>query len=476
MTQIQLRRDTTSNWTSINPVLAAGEIGVDLTNNKFKIGDGASNWNTLLYANEPYTLPAASTVTLGGVKVDGSTITVDTDGTIHGANTYTLPVATTEILGGVKPDGTTITITEDGTITAVGGGGSTGNYAVLDEDNIFTGANNFTVRPTYNETNTILDTGNVGNYAIQIASGSSPYVQSDPTFRNSLKTQADFIFSTTSARDEYGLGINNAKLISSNNRYMTNITVGNSNATSIQIQSTDTASITTRRGNTISDLLDSGNLSEYILAGTNVSVTPDDDGHLTIASTISGLSAATASNIPVGLELTWDGSTLTAGIGYAKGSDNTIFELVSNLTQSLTTVTQAQTDGVILGDSTGNIFNVYLCKDSSDVYSLKLTTSETNLTGYAYALIGQVDFSTTSVSPNIDCGTAYLTGKIATEKDLEAKQDVLVYDEVATENSPNMMTSGAIYSQLEGLKFKVVTSQEYSELTPDATTLYIITG
>lgn len=52
----------------------------------------------------------------GIVKPDGNTITVDEDGTLHGANTYELPVATVEILGGVKPDGDTITVDEDGTL------------------------------------------------------------------------------------------------------------------------------------------------------------------------------------------------------------------------------------------------------------------------------------------------------------------------------------------------------------------------
>lgn len=40
------------------------------------------------------------------------------DGIQAGANNYTLPAATTSTLGGVKPDGKTITISEDGTITA----------------------------------------------------------------------------------------------------------------------------------------------------------------------------------------------------------------------------------------------------------------------------------------------------------------------------------------------------------------------
>jgi hypothetical protein len=50
-TVIQLRRDTAANWTSANPVLAAGEVGYDSTNNKIKIGNGSSTWTVLSYAS-----------------------------------------------------------------------------------------------------------------------------------------------------------------------------------------------------------------------------------------------------------------------------------------------------------------------------------------------------------------------------------------------------------------------------------------
>lgn len=46
-TKLQFRRDTATNWTTNNPVLAEGEIGLDLTNNLFKIGDGTSTWSTI---------------------------------------------------------------------------------------------------------------------------------------------------------------------------------------------------------------------------------------------------------------------------------------------------------------------------------------------------------------------------------------------------------------------------------------------
>lgn len=48
--QIQLRRDTSSNWTSVNPILAQGEIGIETNTLKFKIGNGSTAWNSLAYA------------------------------------------------------------------------------------------------------------------------------------------------------------------------------------------------------------------------------------------------------------------------------------------------------------------------------------------------------------------------------------------------------------------------------------------
>ncbi len=53
---------------------------------------------------------------IGGVKPDGTTTTTDKDGTIHAHNAYTLPTASTTTLGGVKVDGTSITIA-DGVIS-----------------------------------------------------------------------------------------------------------------------------------------------------------------------------------------------------------------------------------------------------------------------------------------------------------------------------------------------------------------------
>jgi hypothetical protein len=48
--RILLRRDTSSNWTSGNPTLSAGELGFETNTGKFKIGNGSTAWNSLAYS------------------------------------------------------------------------------------------------------------------------------------------------------------------------------------------------------------------------------------------------------------------------------------------------------------------------------------------------------------------------------------------------------------------------------------------
>ena len=37
---IQFRRDTAATWSSVNPTLAEGEVGLELDTGKIKIGNG----------------------------------------------------------------------------------------------------------------------------------------------------------------------------------------------------------------------------------------------------------------------------------------------------------------------------------------------------------------------------------------------------------------------------------------------------
>ena len=63
----------------------------------------------------PYSLPAATSTTLGGIKV-GDNLTIDADGTLSGAAPYALPAATTSTRGGVKA-GSNLTVYADGTLS-----------------------------------------------------------------------------------------------------------------------------------------------------------------------------------------------------------------------------------------------------------------------------------------------------------------------------------------------------------------------
>lgn len=49
ITSIDLRRGTTAEWNSANPILANGEITWDSTVGKFKVGNGSSKWSALAY-------------------------------------------------------------------------------------------------------------------------------------------------------------------------------------------------------------------------------------------------------------------------------------------------------------------------------------------------------------------------------------------------------------------------------------------
>ena len=105
--------------------------------------DNKLSWNG---AEVGYKLTPATTEILGGVKPDGETITIDEDGTLHGANTYELPVAAANSLGGIKVDNTDINITEDGvihlevaSIDTLGGVKVDGDSIAINEDGtIFT--------------------------------------------------------------------------------------------------------------------------------------------------------------------------------------------------------------------------------------------------------------------------------------------------------------------------------------------------
>ena len=64
-TRMQQRRGTAAQWTSGNPVLAAGEIGFATDLGKFKVGNGTSTWSNLKYFTDA---ESALESVLGGIS------------------------------------------------------------------------------------------------------------------------------------------------------------------------------------------------------------------------------------------------------------------------------------------------------------------------------------------------------------------------------------------------------------------------
>lgn len=66
--RIQIRHDTTANWTAANPIPLIGELCIDTTLNMYKIGDGVTAYSSLPWASFDVNSAALSTkiLTVGG--------------------------------------------------------------------------------------------------------------------------------------------------------------------------------------------------------------------------------------------------------------------------------------------------------------------------------------------------------------------------------------------------------------------------
>lgn len=75
ITRFKLRNGTAAAWTAANPVLLAGEIGIETDNRRYKIGDGSTAWSSLSYYIEGVLARGQAS------KMTGGTIAVATAGT-----------------------------------------------------------------------------------------------------------------------------------------------------------------------------------------------------------------------------------------------------------------------------------------------------------------------------------------------------------------------------------------------------------
>ena len=109
--KVQLRRDTSSNWTTGNPILLSGEMGFETNTTKFKIGNGSTPWNSLAYSpvvdagsvptlgvdtNGNYVagVSAGTGITVTHVPSEGSTATVAINATLDNLSNVNVPSPT----------------------------------------------------------------------------------------------------------------------------------------------------------------------------------------------------------------------------------------------------------------------------------------------------------------------------------------------------------------------------------------------
>ena len=179
VTQIQVRRGTASQWTSANPVLAAGEWGLETDTLKTKIGDGTTAWASLAYATGSVSI---SNVTGLGTGVStflatpssanlASAVTDETGtGLVVFNNTPSLTTPKITLAYSAKTTAYTFVSGDEGNVFSMNAATSqqfniptdaTFNFAVGTQFNVFwlTGAGQPTIGAVTPATTTVISTG-----------------------------------------------------------------------------------------------------------------------------------------------------------------------------------------------------------------------------------------------------------------------------------------------------------------------------
>jgi len=190
--RLQNRRDTAANWTSNNPTLAAGEIGLETDTAKYKMGTGSTPWNSLAYA---YTAGAAgATGPTGPIGATGPT----------GVTGITGPTGPIGATGPTGPTGATGPNGATGPTGAAGGGiaafnaqtGTTYTLVLTDVNDLVTannaGAITITVPPSVFAANDVINVQQIGVGQVTFAQGAGVTITSTGATATAPKLRARY--------------------------------------------------------------------------------------------------------------------------------------------------------------------------------------------------------------------------------------------------------------------------------------------
>ncbi len=307
-----------------------------------------------------YTLPAATTTTLGGIIV-GDRLSIDSTGKLVATYTYTLPKASSTVLGGVKI-GSNITNT-DGTIsltktnvTSALGVDPTTKYVTLDTAQTITGQKTFSKDVIFN--NTLTGIYNAGGNLI-FGAGTEKIVCLLADYFGPIEVKTNTI--NLGNKDGYWKGVHADRLIS----YAANGTAP------IQVSSTTLCT------NLNADMVDGKNADEFSEKNGNArAITTSTEIYLklyTITATLSNFS----SYIQFVIGGRGSGKLCTVKVNLVQGNDTNFSEVLISYDNAYT---GGKIRGYLVNSSTIEIWYIGFQWDNIHVATSNILASGVNVT------------------------------------------------------------------------------------------------
>jgi len=174
--QIQLRNGTASAWTTANPTLASGEVGVETDTFKIKAGNGSLAWNSLSY--------------IGGTPAGSSTqIQFNSGGTSFGAS------------ANLTWDGTNVQLGATGALRFADTDSS--NYVAFKAPGTISANVTWTLPATDGTASQVLSTNGSGTLSWATASGSGT-VANGCIYLNNLTISSSYTIATAQGAHSVG--------------------------------------------------------------------------------------------------------------------------------------------------------------------------------------------------------------------------------------------------------------------------------